>query len=70
MENTRMQMDTSTRMEIKKDTAILAVSLQTAAESAVHADAAQQVAGEQLDAWEQAVFCCAVNCIMLRTSLK
>lgn len=70
MENTRMQMDTSTRMEIKKDTAILAVSLQTAAESAVHADAAQQVAGAQLDASEQAVLCFAVNCIMLRTSLK
>ena len=48
----------------------MAVSLQTAAESAVHADAAQQVAGAQLNASEQAVFCFAVNCIMLRTSLK
>ena len=48
----------------------MAVSLQTAEESAVHADAAQQVAGAQLDASEQAVFCFAVNCIMLRTSLK
>ncbi len=46
----------------------MAVSLQTAAESAVQADAAQQVV--QLDASEQAVFCFAVNCIMLRTSLK
>ena len=42
----------------------MAVSLQTAAESAVQADAAQQVAGAQLDASEQAVFCFAVNCIM------
>ena len=48
----------------------MAVSLQTAAESAVHADAAQQVAGAQLDASEQAVFCFAVNCIIMRTSLK
>ena len=47
----------------------MAVSLQTAAESAVHADAAQ-AAGAQADASEQAVFCFAVNCIMLRTSLK
>ena len=70
MEKTRMQMDTSTRMEIEKDTAILAVPLQIAADSAVHADAAQQVAGAQLDASEQAVFCFAVNCIMVRTSLK
>ena len=43
---------------------------QNAAESAVHADAAQQVAGAQLDASEQAVFCFAVNCIIVRTSLK
>ena len=70
MEKTRMQIDTSIRMEIEKDTARMAVSLQTAAESAVHADAAQQVAGAQLDASEQAVFCFAVSCIMLRTSLK
>ena len=70
MEKTRMQIDTSIRMEIEKDTARMAVSLQTAEESAVHADAAQQVAGAQLDASEQAVFCFAVNCIMLSTSLK
>ena len=70
MENTRMQMDTSTRMEIKKETARIQQSFQKAAESAVQADAAQQVAGAQLDASEQAVFCFAVNCIMVRTSLK
>ncbi len=54
----------------KKDTARIAVSLQNTAESAVHAEAAQQVAGAQLDASEQAVFCFAVNCIIMRTSLK
>lgn len=54
----------------EKDTARIAVSLQNAAESAVHAEAAQQVAGAQLDASEQAVFCFAVNCIIMRTSLK
>ena len=70
MGKTRMQMDTSTRMEIEKDTARMAVSLQTAVESAVQADAAQQVASAQLDASEQAVFFFAVNCIMVRTSLK
>ena len=70
MGKTRMQIDTNTRMEIEKNTARMAVSLQTAAESAVQADAAQQVAGAQLDASEQAVFFFAVNCIMVRTSLK
>ena len=59
-----------TRIIMKKDTARIAVSLQNAAESAVHAEAAQRVAGAQLDASEQAVFCFAVNCIMVRTSLK
>ena len=66
----RMQRQMDTRIIMKKDTARIAVSLQNAAESAVHAEAAQQVAGAQLDASEQAVFCFAVNCIIMRTSLK